>query len=221
MNLEDMKMAAAEAALDYIEVGSVIGVGSGSTVNHFIDGLKRVKAKIDGAVSSSAATTELLHQHGIRVLDLGQTWDLPLYVDGADEFTKHLHLTKGGGGALTREKIIAQAGEKFVCIADESKLADTLGGFPVPLEVIPMAQSLIGRCMIRFGGQPELRENFTTDNGNIIIDVRNLKITNPVETERELNQFPGVVTVGIFALRPADVVLLGTAQGVQTLGTSD
>lgn len=217
MTTDEMKKAAAEAALQFIEMRSVIGVGTGSTVNHFVDALCRVKGKIDGVVSSSDNTTERLRQYGIAVLDLNETGDLPLYVDGADELTKHLHLTKGGGGALTREKIIAATSEKFVCIADESKLVGTLGGFPIPLEAIPMAQSFIGRRMISLGGQPELRQGFTTDNGNVIIDVHNLNIVSPVETERELNQIPGIVTVGIFASRPADVVLLGTPQGVQTL----
>ncbi|MDH3688848.1 MAG: ribose-5-phosphate isomerase RpiA [Gammaproteobacteria bacterium] len=217
MNSDQMKKTAAKAALDYIELGSVIGVGTGSTVNYFIDALSQVKGKIDGAVSSSNNTTERLKRYGIPVLDLNQTWDIPLYVDGADELTKNLHLTKGGGGALTREKIIAAASDKFVCIADQSKLVATLGGFPIPLEVIPMAQSLIGRRLVKFGGQPMLREGFTTDNGNLIIDVHNLSIINPVETERDLNQIPGIVTVGIFAQRPADVVVLGNAEGVETL----
>jgi ribose 5-phosphate isomerase A len=195
----------------------VIGVGTGSTVNHFIDGLARIKGKLDGAVASSNATAERLKKIGIPVLDLNSTGDLPLYVDGADEATKHLHLIKGGGGALTREKIVAAASQKFVCIADDSKLVDVLGRFPLPVEVIPMARSLVARKIVELGGQPVLRENFKTDNGNIILDVHNLRIMNPVELEEKLDHLTGVVTNGLFARRPADVLLLASDQGVKKL----
>jgi ribose 5-phosphate isomerase A len=192
-------------------------VGTGSTANHFIDGLAKIKGKLDGAVASSNATAERLKQHGIPVLDLNATGDLPLYVDGADESTKHLHLIKGGGGALTREKIVAAASKKFVCIADDSKLVDVLGKFPLPVEVIPMARSYVAREIVKLGGQPVLREGFKTDNGNIILDVHNLSILNPVELEGKLDHLAGVVTNGLFALRPADVLLLSSDQGVKTL----
>ncbi|MDA8011492.1 MAG: ribose-5-phosphate isomerase RpiA [Gammaproteobacteria bacterium] len=211
------KQAAAQAALDYVESGGVIGVGTGSTAECFIDCLAKVKGKIDGAVASSEASAARLRERGIALLDLNQTGALPLYVDGADEATRHLHLLKGGGGALTREKIIAEASETFVCIADDSKLVETLGAFPLPLEVIPMASGLVGRALAALGAQPELRANFTTDNGNIILDARNLKIEDPAEMERRLNCIPGVVTVGLFALRGADVLLLGGDDGVKTL----
>ncbi|MDA8014219.1 MAG: ribose-5-phosphate isomerase RpiA [Gammaproteobacteria bacterium] len=211
------KQAAAQAALDYVESGGVIGVGTGSTAECFIDCLAKVKGKIDGAVASSEASAARLRERGIALLDLNQTGALPLYVDGADEATRHLHLLKGGGGALTREKIIAEASEKFVCIADDSKLVETLGAFPLPLEVIPMASGLVGRALAALGAQPELRAGFTTDNGNIILDARNLKIEDSAEMERRLNCIPGVVTVGLFALRGADVLLLGGDDGVKTL----
>ena len=217
MAQDELKRAAALAALDYIKPGTVLGVGTGSTVNHFIDALAGIKGKIDGAVASSVATAERLKKHGIPVLDLNATGDLPLYVDGADEATRHLHLIKGGGGALTREKIVAQASERFVCIIDESKLVDVLGHYPLPIEVIPMARSLVGRELVKLGGEPVLRQSHTTDNGNIIIDVHNLKILNPVEIEEKLNQIPGVVTNGLFARRPADVLLVASAAGVDTL----
>ncbi|WP_424946974.1 ribose-5-phosphate isomerase RpiA [Candidatus Spongiihabitans sp.] len=217
MTIDDQKKIAAEAALEYVQNGDVIGVGTGSTANYFIAALATVKGKIDGAVASSEASAERLRGHGIAVMALSQTGDLPLYVDGADEATRHLHLIKGAGGALTREKIVAQASEKFVCIADHSKLVDRLGEFPLPLEVIPMAQSMVARRMVKLGGQPQLRAGFTTDNGNIIIDVRNLDIENPVELERRINQIPGVVTVGLFAIRGADVLLLGRESEVEVL----
>ncbi len=217
MTQDELKKAAALAALDYIKPGTVLGVGTGSTVNHFIDALTSVKGKIDGAVASSVATAERLKKHGIPVLELNATGDLPLYVDGADEATRHLHLIKGGGGALTREKIVAQASEKFVCIIDESKLVDVLGRYPLPIEVVPMARSLVGRELVKLGGEPVLRQGYTTDNGNIIIDLHNLKILNPVEIEEKLNQIPGVVTNGLFARRPADVLLVATGAGVKTL----
>jgi ribose 5-phosphate isomerase A len=217
MTADEKKKAVALAALEYVESGWVIGVGTGSTANHFIDGLAKIKGKLDGAVASSNATAERLKQVGIPVLDLNATGDLPLYVDGADEATKHLHLIKGGGGALTREKIVAAASQKFVCIADDSKLVDVLGRFPLPVEVIPMARSLVARKIVELGGQPVLRENFKTDNGNIILDVHNLSILNPVELEEKLDHLAGVVTNGLFARRPADVLLLASDQGVRTL----
>jgi ribose 5-phosphate isomerase A len=214
---DDKKKAAALAALEYVESGSVIGVGTGSTANHFIDALTKVRGKIEGAVASSNASAERLRKHGIPVLDLNSVGSLPLYVDGADEATEHLHLIKGGGGALTREKIVAAASKTFVCIADDSKLVDVLGRFPLPIEVIPMARSLVARAVVTFGGQPKLREGFTTDNGNVILDVHNLRILNPVELETELDHLAGVVTNGLFARRPANVLLLGTDQGVKTI----
>ena len=217
MTPDDKKKAVALAALEYVESGWVVGVGTGSTANHFIDGLARIKGKLDGAVASSNATAERLKKHGIAVLDLNATGDLPLYVDGADEATKHLHLIKGGGGALTREKIVAAASQKFVCIADDSKLVGVLGKFPLPVEVIPMARSYVARQIVQLGGQPVLRENFKTDNGNIILDVHNLEILNPVELEEKLDHIAGVVTNGLFARRPADVLLLASDQGVKTL----
>ncbi|MCR4346034.1 MAG: ribose-5-phosphate isomerase RpiA [Sulfuricaulis sp.] len=217
MTLDEKKKAVALAALEYVESGWVIGVGTGSTANHFIDGLAKIKGKLDGAVASSNATAERLKKAGIPVLELNATGDLPLYVDGADEATKHLHLIKGGGGALTREKIVAAASRKFVCIADDSKLVDVLGKFPLPVEVIPMARSLVARRIVELGGQPVLRDNFKTDNGNIILDVHNLNILNPVELEERLDHLAGVVTNGLFARRPADVLLLASDQGVKTL----
>ena len=215
MSIDSQKQLSASAALDYIQMGDVVGVGTGSTVNCFIDALALIKSKVDGAVASSEAPADRLRTHRIPVLDLGQVGTLPVYVDGADEATRHLHLIKGGGGALTREKVVAQASEKFVCIADQNKLVDRLGAFPLPVEVIPMAQSMVARKMVSFGGQPVLRTGFITDNGNIILDIRNLDIENPVDMERRMNQIPGVVTVGLFALRGADVLLLGTDSGIR------
>ena len=215
MTPDEKKKAAALAALEYVESGWVVGVGTGSTANHFIDALAKIKGKLDGAVASSNATAERLKKIGVPVLELNATGDLPLYVDGADEATRHLHLIKGGGGALTREKIVAAASGKFVCIADDSKLVDTLGRFPLPLEVIPMARSYVARQLVKLGGAPALREKFTTDNGNVILDVHNLKILNPVELEEKLDHIAGVVTNGLFARRPADVLLLGSDQGVK------
>ncbi len=217
MNIEDKKKLAAEAAIDYIQIGDVIGVGTGSTANYFIDALANLKGKIDGAVASSEASAERLNSHGIRVLDLNSAGQLPIYVDGADESTKQLALIKGGGGALTREKIVANASSKFVCIADDSKLVDTLGTFPLPIEVIPMARSSVSREIVKLGGVPELRDGFTTDNGNIIIDVHNLNIMEPIKMETDISTMAGVVTVGIFAIRPADVLLLGTDNGLQKI----
>ncbi len=217
MSADDKKKAAAAAALDYVEAGLVIGVGTGSTANHFIDLLAKIKSRLDGAVASSKSTEVRLKQAGIPVLDLNGVGTLPLYVDGADEATRHRHLIKGGGGALTREKIVAAASEKFVCIADDSKLVGRLGAFPLPIEVIPMARSYVARRLVSLGGQPKLRDGFTTDNGNIILDVQNLDILNPVELEGELDHIAGVVANGLFARRPADVLLLGTDSGVTKL----
>ena len=217
MDKEAMKQRAARAAIEHVEAGTVIGVGTGSTANHFIDALAEIKGRIEGAVASSKATEERLRAHGIPVLDLNEVGELPLYVDGADEANRHLQLVKGGGGALTREKIVAAASRRFVCIADESKLVDVLGAFPLPVEVIPMARSLVARRLTAMGGQPVLREGFVTDNGNQILDVRNFRIMEPAKMESEINDIPGVVTVGIFALRPADLLLLGTADGVRVL----
>lgn len=217
MSQDALKKAAAEAALSYVQTGTVVGIGTGSTANYFIDALATIKHKIEGTVASSVASAERLKQHGIPVLDLNNVDDLALYVDGADEATRHLHLIKGGGGALTREKIVAAVAKKFVCIADESKLVDVLGKFPLPVEVIPMARSYVARQIVKMGGQPTLRQGFTTDNGNVILDVRNIEIMDPPQLEAEINNIAGVVTNGIFALRPADVLLLGTGQGVRTL----
>lgn len=214
---DDMKRAVAQAAITYVPNDCIVGVGTGSTANFFIDELAKIKHKIRGAVASSEASAKRLKGHGIEVLSLNEAGDLPVYVDGADEITKHMHMVKGGGGALTREKIVAAASRKFICVCDESKLVDVLGKFPLPIEVIPMARSYIGRELVKLGGQPQLREGFTTDNGNVILDVHNLKIMNPVELETILNQLAGVVTNGLFARRAADVLLLGTPEGVKTL----
>jgi ribose 5-phosphate isomerase A len=195
----------------------LLGVGTGSTVNAFIDELGASGIRLEGAVSSSKATTEKLKAIGVDVLDLNRTGDLALYIDGADEFDGHRRLIKGGGGALTREKIIAGASKRFVCIVDESKRVEILGEFPLPVEVIPMARSFVARQLIKLGGQPELREGFTTDNGNLILDVRNLDLVDPVQTETKINQIPGVVTCGLFAHRPADVVLMATESGIETI----
>jgi ribose 5-phosphate isomerase A len=216
MNQDEMKRLAAQAALDYVE-GGIVGVGTGSTVNHFITFLAGIKHKLDGVVSSSAASTARLEAHGIQVLDLNSAGDLEIYVDGADESNHQLQLIKGGGGALTREKIVAAASKKFVCIADGSKLVRVLGQFPLPIEVIPMARSYVARQVVKLGGTPVWREGVITDNGNQIIDVHYLDIPKPIEMERTLNDIAGVVTVGLFALRPADVLILGTPKGIQTL----
>ncbi|MCW9023629.1 MAG: ribose-5-phosphate isomerase RpiA [Gammaproteobacteria bacterium] len=217
MTQDELKQEVARAAIEYVEAGTIIGVGTGSTANFFIDELANIKNKIDGTVASSVATADRLKGHGIPVYDLNDVNGLSLYVDGADESSKHLHLIKGGGGALTREKIVAAASEKFVCIADESKLVDVLGKFPLPVEVIPMARSMVARELVKLGGQPVLREGFTTDNGNVILDVHNMEIMEPAKLEQTLNNIPGVVTNGLFALRPADVLLLGTKDGVKKL----
>ena len=217
MNQDEQKRAVARAAIQYIPVGSIVGVGTGSTANYFIDELAAIKHKIEGAVASSEATARRLSSHGIEVMDLNSVDVLPIYVDGTDEITEHLHMIKGGGGALTREKIVAAVAKKFVCIADKSKLVDVLGKFPLPVEVIPMARSYVSREIIRLGGQPRLREKLITDNGNIILDVQGLQILNPVELEAALNQITGVVTNGLFAKRGADVLLLSNDSGVQTI----
>ena len=217
MTQDEMKKMVAEAALEYVEPGTIIGIGTGSTANHFIDYLAGIKNRIDGTVASSNASAERLAAHGIPVLDLNSVSELSVYVDGADESNHHLHLIKGGGGALTREKIVAACSRKFVCIADGSKLVDVLGAFPLPVEVIPMARSMIARELVKLGGQPVYREGFTTDNGNVILYVHNMEIMEPVKLEQELNDIPGVVTVGLFAVRPADVLLLGTEDGVKKL----
>lgn len=217
MNPDEMKRLAARTALDYVTSGEVIGVGTGSTVNHFIDALAEIKGRIEGAVSSSEASTARLKSHGIPVVDLNSVTELAVYVDGADESNRYLHLIKGGGGALTREKIVAAASRTFVCIADSSKLVDVLGKFPLPVEVIPMARSYVARQLRRLGGDPVWRENVVTDNGNLILDVHNLEIMEPAKLEAEINNIAGVVTNGLFALRPADVLLLGTPDGVRTI----
>src|SRR3990172_10895714 len=217
MTQDEQKKKVAEAALEYVEAGAIVGVGTGSTANHFIDALAKIKHRIDGTVASSEATASRLKGHGIEVLDLNEVADIRVYVDGADETTRHLQLIKGGGGALTREKIVAAASKKFICIIDDTKLVDVLGKFPLPVEVIPMAQSYVGRQLVKLGGQPVLREGFTTDNGNIIIDVYNLSILQPAELEVKINNIAGVVTNGLFARRPADVLLVADGSGVQTL----
>ena len=217
MNQDEMKRKAAEAAMEYVVTDSIVGVGTGSTVNHFIDLLADIKGKIEGAVSSSEASTERMKKHGIRVYDLNEVNELPVYIDGADESDHYLNLIKGGGGALTREKIIAGAAAKFVCIADETKLVDVLGAFPLPVEVIPMARSYIARELVKLGGRPVWRDKFITDNGNIILDVHDFEIMEPMKMENEINKLAGVVTVGIFANRPADVLILGTPEGARTV----
>ncbi len=217
MTQDEMKRKAAEAALEYVIEDEIVGVGTGSTVNHFIDVLAEIKHKIKGAVSSSVASTERMEGYGIKVYDLNEVNGIEVYIDGADESDHHLNLIKGGGGALTREKIIAGASKKFVCIADESKLVDVMGKFPLPVEVIPMARSFIARELVKHGGRPVYREGFVTDNGNDILDVHDLQILEPVKLENELNKLPGIVTVGIFANRPADVLILGTPDGAKTV----
>ena len=217
MSQDEMKQAVARAAIEYVPVDCIVGVGTGSTANFFIDELAKIKHKIRGAVASSEVSAKRLQGHGIEVLSLNGAGTLPVYVDGADEITRHLHMVKGGGGALTREKIVAAASRKFICVCDVSKLVDVLGKFPLPIEVIPMARSSVARQLVALGGQPKLREGFTTDNGNVIIDVHGLKIMNPVELESMLDHIAGVVTNGLFARRAADVLLLGTPEGVKTM----
>lgn len=214
MSQDRKKKNAAKIAIDYVKNNSIIGVGTGTTINFFIEELGKNKGLIDGAVSSSVATEKLLREHHIPVLPLNSVIDLPIYIDGADEVTRNKHLIKGGGGALTREKIVAAASKQFVCIIDDSKLVPLLGGFPLPVEVIPMAQSYVAREIAKLGGQPELRQDFLTDNGNIILDIHNLKIENPSELENQLNQITGVVTNGLFAKRPADTLIIATDDGI-------
>jgi len=216
MNQDELKRMAAAEAIKQVK-GGIIGVGTGSTVNHFIDLLAGIKQTIDGAVSSSEASTERMKSLGIPVIDLNATGELDLYVDGADESTRHLHLIKGGGGALTREKIVAGASKRFICIADESKLVEVLGEFPLPVEVIPMARSHVARQLVKLGGTPVWRDGFITDNGNVILDVHNLRIMEPVKMEQEINNIAGVVTTGIFALRPADLLILGSPTGIKVI----
>lgn len=211
------KKQAAEAAIEFVERGTIVGVGTGSTVNFFIDALAEIKHDIEGTVSSSEASTERLKKHGIPVFDLNGAGPVSSYVDGADEINRHLHMIKGGGGALTREKIVAAVADKFICIADDSKLVDVLGEFPLPVEVIPMARSYVAREIVKLGGDPIWREDFVTDNGNIILDVHNLEISQPESLEAALNQITGVVTNGLFASRCADIALLSDGSTVKKL----
>ncbi|MCC1497414.1 ribose-5-phosphate isomerase RpiA [Alcanivorax sp. 1008] len=216
MDKEALKKAVAEAALGYVQAGTVVGVGTGSTANYFIDALASIKNEIRGAVASSEASAERLKAHGIRLLGLNEVDQIPVYVDGADEVNLHREMIKGGGGALTREKIVAAVAEKFVCIVDQSKQVKMLGQFPLPVEVIPMARGYVGRKLAAMGGRPQYREGFVTDNGNFILDVYNLDISRPIKLEEQLNNIVGVVTNGLFARRPADVVLMGTSRGVES-----
>lgn len=217
MTQDEMKQAVARAALEHVVPNSIIGIGTGSTANFFIDYLAEIKGKIDGTVASSEASAERLRGHGIPVLDLNDVSEISVYVDGADETNRHAHLVKGGGGALTREKIVAAVARQFVCIVDSTKVVDVLGAFPLPVEVIPMARSYVARELVKLGGEPVYREGFVTDNGNVILDIHNMQIMNPVELEQKLNNITGVVTNGLFAMRPADVVLVGSESGVSTL----
>ncbi|HEY7771834.1 MAG TPA: ribose-5-phosphate isomerase RpiA [Marinagarivorans sp.] len=225
MNQDQLKLAVAQAALDYIAPkltpDSVLGIGTGSTANFFIDGLAAYKGQFKSAVASSEASAERLRGHGITVVDLNAIAGIDLYIDGADETNANLELIKGGGAALTREKIVAAAAKEFVCIADQSKRVATLGNFPLPVEVIPMAREYVARQLVKLGGTPVYREGVVTDNGGLILDVKGLSITNPPELERQINQITGVITNGLFALRPADILLLGTADGVQSLKAGD
>lgn len=221
MNQDAMKKAVAEAAAalikPHLESKSIIGVGTGSTANFFIDELAKLKMYFDGAVASSEETARRLRDHGIDVYDLNNVAELEYYIDGADEANDHLELIKGGGAALTREKIVAAVARTFICIADQSKRVDTLGSFPLPVEVIPMARSYVAREIVKLGGDPAYREGVTTDNGNVILDIYNMDLSNPIQREQELNQIVGVVTNGLFAHRPADVLLLGSPEGVKTI----
>ena len=217
MTPDDMKKMAAQAALEYVETGTVIGIGTGSTANHFIDGLAAIKHKIDGTVASSEASAKRLEAHGIPVLDLNSVDELSVYIDGADESNRYLHLIKGGGGALMREKIVAAASREFICIADDSKLVATLGAFPLPVEVIPMARELVAGELRELGGEPRLRAAFITDNGNQILDVHGLHIEDALDLETRINQLTGVVCVGLFARRPADRLILSGDDGIRTL----
>jgi len=217
MTQDEMKQAVARAALEYVEADTIIGIGTGSTANYFIDYLAEIKTSIAGTVASSEASAERLRKHGIEVLDLNNVGEISVYVDGADETNRQAHLVKGGGGALTREKIVAAVAKKFVCIVDSTKVVDVLGAFPLPIEVIPMARSYVARRLVALGGEPVYREGFVTDNGNVILDVHGLQIDNAPEFEQILNNLTGVVTNGLFAMRPADVVLIGSETGVTTL----
>lgn len=217
MTQDELKKAVGWAALEYVKPGTIVGVGTGSTAAHFIDALGSIKHQIDGAVSSSDASTARLKSLGIPVFDLNEVDGLSVYVDGADEINRQMQMIKGGGAALTREKIIAAVADKFICIADESKQVDVLGRFPLPVEVIPMARAYVARQLVKLGGLPEYRQNVLTDNGNIILDVHNLQILEPIALENTINALPGVVTVGLFASRGADVALIGTASGVKTI----
>lgn len=214
---DQLKRQAAEAALDYIEPNTIVGVGTGSTVNYFIDALATRKHDIEGAVSSSEASTARLKAHGIEVFELNNVADLPVYVDGADEIDEHLRMVKGGGGALTREKIIAAVADKFICIADESKIVGRLGNFPVPVEVIPMARSYVAREIVKLGGDPVWRQGFVTDNGNVILDIHNFDILDPVQLEQQLNSIVGVVTNGLFANRGANLAIIATPNGLRKM----
>jgi ribose 5-phosphate isomerase A len=216
VNQDQLRELVAREALKHVVEDAIVGVGSGSTVFKFIDALASMKNRIDGAVAASEASAERLRKHGIRVVDLNSVNELPVYIDGADEVTEHLHMIKGGGGALTREKITAAVARKFVCICDSSKLVPVLGKFPLPIEVIPVARSYVAREVVKMGGHPQLRQGFTTDNGNVVLDCHGMTLLDPPKTESELNQIAGVVTNGIFARRPADVLLLGEASGVLT-----
>ncbi|MCY9844967.1 ribose-5-phosphate isomerase RpiA [Vibrio caribbeanicus] len=215
MNQNDMKKAAGWAALKYVEKGSIVGVGTGSTVNHFIDALETIKDDIKGAVSSSVASTEKLKSFGIEVFECNDVIKLDIYVDGADEINPQRHMIKGGGAALTREKIVAAISEKFICIVDDTKAVDVLGEFPLPVEVIPMARSYVAREIVKLGGDPAYREGVITDNGNVILDIHGLKITDPKALEERINAIAGVVTVGLFAHRGADVIITGTPEGAR------
>ncbi|RZV36027.1 MAG: ribose-5-phosphate isomerase RpiA [Chromatiales bacterium] len=219
MDATEKKRAVARAAMEFIQPGTTLGVGTGSTVNCLIEMLPEVRERIDRVVSSSMASTTLLEEHGFEVLTLNETGDIDLYIDGADESNKHLQLIKGGGGALTREKVLAAAARRFVCIVDDSKLVGMLGAFPLPVEVLPMAQEFVARRMLKMRGQPIWREGFVTDNGNHILDVHNLQIANPIDMEARINRIPGVVTVGLFAERPADVLLIAGDKGVREMRT--
>ena len=217
MNQDEKKMRVAEAALDYIEHGQIVGIGSGTTVHALIEQLTKVKNKIDAVVSSSELTTQLILDCNIRVIDLKESGGLPIYIDGADESNANKQLIKGGGGALTREKIIAGASKKFVCMIDDSKYVQTLGKFPLPIEVIPMSQSIVALEIIKLGGRPVYRENFITDNGNIILDIHNLEISEPLRLEQTINNIPGVVTNGLFAMRPADNLLISNGDEIKVM----
>ena len=217
MNQDEKKYEAAKSALNYIESGQVVGIGSGSTVNSLISQLDKIKSKIDGAISSSEYTTKLLKEKNIRILNLSEVGRIPLYIDGADESNSNRQLIKGGGGALTREKIVAYASDTFICMIDDSKFVKSLGNFPLPIEVIKMSQSLVAREMVKLGGRPVLRENFVTDNGNIILDIHNLQISEPLRLEQAINDMPGVVTNGIFAMRPANKLIVANNNGIDIL----